>query len=66
MFVFTNEGRAGRWGGFRTVASGARAAAPAEWAAKMSGHKEEKQLYSMYYVAGIFNFYGVYGARKYL
>lgn len=62
MFVFTNEGRAGRWGGVRTVASGARA----EWAAKMSGHKEEKQLYSMYYVAGIFNFYGVYGARKYL
>lgn len=32
----------------------------------MSDYKEEKQLSSMGYVAGIFNVYGVYGATKHL
>lgn len=66
MFVSTNEGRAGRWRGVRTVSSGVRAAAPAEWAVEMSGHKEEKTLYSMCYWVGIFNVYGVHGTTKHL
>lgn len=44
VFVFPNEGRAGRWGGVRTVASGARAAAPAELAAEISGHRKRSSF----------------------